>query len=69
MLNTVGDFADEDEGLTNDGLYDIVLNVNVGDWVVVNYDWEKFPGGCKIYSNWDVKINVMDRSGNNSSCH
>ena len=46
MLNTVpvGDFADEDEVLTNDGLYDIVLDLNVGDWVVVNYDGEKFPG-------------------------
>ena len=33
MLNTVpvGNFADEDEVLTNDGLYDIVLDLNVGD--------------------------------------
>ena len=30
--------------LTNDGLYDIVLDLNVGDWVVVNYDGEKFQG-------------------------
>ena len=46
MLNTVpvDDFADEGEVLTNDGLYDIVLDLNVGDWVVVNYDGEKFPG-------------------------
>ena len=46
MLNTVpvGNFADEDEVLTNDGLYDIVLDLNVGDWVGVNYDGEKFPG-------------------------
>ena len=46
MLNTVpeGNFADEDEVLTNDGLYDIVLDLNVGDWVGVNYDGEKLPG-------------------------
>ena len=46
MVNTVpvGDLADEDEVLTNDGLYDIVLDLNVGDWVVVKYDGEKFPG-------------------------
>ena len=56
----IGDVADEDKVLTNDGLYDIVL----GDWVVANYDGKKFPGEVKFfYSNSDVKINVMHGSG------
>ena len=70
MLNTVpvGNFADEDEVLTNDGLYDIVLDLNVGDWVGVNYDGGKISRRVyKMYSNSNVKINVMHRSGNNSS--
>ena len=38
------------------------LNLSTGQWVVVNYDGEKFPGEVTCIDDSDVEVNVMYRS-------
>ena len=40
------------------------LNLSIGQWVVVKYDGEKFPGEVTCIDNSDVEVSVMHRSAN-----
>ena len=40
------------------------LNLSMGQWVVVNYDGEMFPGEVTHIDNSDVEVSVMHRSAN-----
>ena len=39
-------------------------NLLIGQWVVVNYDGEKFPGEVTTIDSSDVEVSVMYRSAN-----
>ena len=41
-----------------------ILNLRVGQWVVVKYEEEEFPGEVTRIENSDVEVNVMQRSAN-----
>ncbi len=40
-----------------------VSNVYVGQWVLVNYDGEEYPGEVTAISDQDIQVNVMHKSG------
>ena len=40
------------------------LNLTTGQWVIVKYDGEEFPGEVTGIDKSDVQVNVMHRSGN-----
>lgn len=40
------------------------LNLNISDWVVVQYDGVQFPGDISAYGSPDeVEVNCMEKSG------
>ena len=36
----------------------------IGEWVIVNYEGEEFPGEVTCIEDSDVEVNVMHRSAN-----
>ena len=40
------------------------LNLMIGEWVIVNYEGEEFPGEVTCIEDSDVEVNVMHRSAN-----
>ena len=42
------------------------LDLSIGDWVLVKYDGNRFPGEVTTFGqNNDIKVNVMHKSGPN----
>ena len=40
------------------------LNFSIGQWVLVNYEGDEFPGEVTSMEDSDVEVNVMHRSAN-----
>ena len=40
------------------------LNLTIGQWVIVKYDSEEFPGEVTCIEKSDVQVNIMHRSAN-----
>ena len=38
------------------------FNINLGDWVLVSYDWQKFPGEVTNITGLDFEATVMQKS-------
>ena len=41
----------------------MTLEVNIGDWVLVNYDGADFPGEITNIVGFDYEVNVMHKYG------
>lgn len=47
----------------DDSHRNVVVQYHVGEWVLVKYDQQVFPGEIKVVEEEEVKVNVMVRSG------
>ena len=53
---------EEEDSIQDSPIHTWNLNVNLGDWILVNYDRQKFPGEVTHITGLDFEVNVMHKS-------